>query len=101
MNMTKEEYVKTFEICGTKVDLGLDDYGQCYFIEWTNESGEVNSIGLGTYNFNYLEEIYSIFDDEYKRLWRKDFFGEKMTEEEEAAWKHYKRIFDEEYKNLD
>ena len=45
--------------------------------------------------------IYSIFDDGYKRLWRKDFFGEEMTEEEEAAWKHYKRIFDEEYKNLD
>lgn len=95
--MTKEEYVKTFTVCGVKVDLGLDDYGQCYFIEWADENGEKQSAGLGTYNFNYMESIYSLFDKRYKELWRKWFYNE-MSEEEKSEWKRYEEIFDAEYK---
>ena len=29
--MTKEEYIGTIELNGTKVDIGIDDYGQQYF----------------------------------------------------------------------
>ena len=96
--MTKEEYIKTLEVCGTKVDLGLDDYGQCYFIEWTDKNGEKKETGLGTYNFNYLEEIYCLFDNRYRELLRKDMFGDEMTEEEKAEWAGYEKIFAEEYK---
>ena len=95
--MTKEEYVKTIEICGNKIDLGLDDYGQCYFIEWIDKNGEKKSTGLGTYNFHYLEAIYALFDKKYKELWRKWFYNE-MNEEEKTEWKRYEEIFDAEYK---
>ena len=96
--MTKEEYVKTFMICGVKVELGLDDYGQCYFIEWIDKNGEKKSTGLGTYNFHYLEAIYALFDKKYKELWRKWFYSDEMSEEEKTEWKRYEETFDAEYK---
>lgn len=70
--MKKEEYVKTLNICGKEIQLGLDDYGQCYFIEWIDDEGREQSTGLGTYNFHYLEDIYYLFDPEYKNLARKE-----------------------------
>jgi len=46
------------------VELFLSDYGQCYFIKYKNlNTGEVDEVGLGTYNFNYLEEILSLVDN--------------------------------------
>ena len=98
--MTKEEYVKTFEVCGTKVDLGLDDYGQCYFIEWTDKNGERKETGLGTYNFHYLEEIYSMFDEKYRDLARKEIFGD-LTDADWNELNKYDKMFEEEYKQYD
>ena len=60
--MTKQEYIETLYINGIKVDVGIDDYGQCYFFEYTDENGQFNSIGCGTYNEWYLEEIYYYLD---------------------------------------
>lgn len=95
--MTKEEYIKTIEICGTKVDLGLNDYGQCYFIEWTDKNGKKQSTSLGAYNSDYLREIYYLFDNRYKELSRKELFGE-LNDSERAEMNHYQEIFNEEYK---
>lgn len=98
--MTKEQYIKTIEVCGTKVDLGLDDYGQCYFIEWIDKNGEKKSAGLGTYNFHYMESIYHMFDERYRELSRKELFGEVTSPEWLELEKYYK-MFDEEYKKKD
>jgi len=46
------------------VELFLSSYGQCYFIKYKNlKTGEVDEVGLGTYNFNYLEEIIGLLDN--------------------------------------
>ena len=60
--MTDKEYIETLNICGRQVRVGMDDYGQCYFFEFVDDNGDVQSIGCGTYNTNYLEEIYGYFD---------------------------------------
>ena len=95
--MTKEEYVKTLNVGGHEIKLGLDDYGQCYFIEWTDENGEKKSAGLGTYNFHYMESIYYMFDERYKNLLRKETFGE-ISSPEWLELEKYDKIFEEEYK---
>ena len=95
--MMKEEYVKTLNVGGHEIKLGLDDYGQCYFIEWADPlTGELKETGLGTYNFNYMEDIYYLFDDRYKELVRRELFGE-LSDGETAEMENYRRIFDEEY----
>lgn len=96
--MDTNEYIKTLTIDGYEIKLGLDDYGQCYFIEWEDEQNKVQTLGLGTYNFRYMEEIYYLFDPVYKDLSRKNLYGEELTEEEKALWKRYKDLFEEEYK---
>lgn len=94
--MNRDSYIKTFHICGYDIDLGLDDYGQCYYIEW-DDYGEKKSTSLGTYNFHYLEDIYYLLDPVYKILTHKDLWGEEMTLEEKEAWQDYQKIFEEEY----
>ena len=99
--MKKDEYIKTLNVGGKEIKLGLDDYGQCYFIEWTDDLGLHHEMGLGTYNFNYMEDIYCMFDEEYRELSRKDLFGEYMTPEENDKWLEYKKLFEKEYKFYD
>jgi len=96
----EEKYIETLHINGYDINLGIDDYGQCYFIEW-EEDGQKKDLGLGTYNFRYLEEIYYLFDPVYKILAIKDLKGEEMTPEEKKEWQQYKDSFDEEYKLLE
>lgn len=98
--MTEQEYIKTLCIDGQDVDLGLDDYGQCYFIEWIDETGRRKDMGLGTYNFRYMEEIYYMFDPIYKILASKDLWGEDMTTEEKTEWQKYQDLFNQEYEGL-
>lgn len=95
--MTKEEYVKTLEVNGIKVDLGLDDYCQCYFIEWADKNGDRQSTSLGTYNTHYMEDIYYLFDSNYKDLSRKEIFG-GLTDTDWNELNKYGKIFEEEYK---
>lgn len=94
--MKKEDYFKTFEVNGVKIDVGLDDYGQCYYIEW-EENGEKKSTGLGTYNFYYLDAIYHMFDPVYRELNKKEMFGEDMTPEEIKKLEEYRALFRKEY----
>ena len=96
--MEFSQYIKTLTICGHDIDLGLDDYGQCYFIEWIDENGDKKDTGLGTYNFHYMESIYHMFDPVYKELSRKKLYGEELTEEEKVLCKRYQDLFKEEYK---
>lgn len=95
--MTKEKYIKTFNICGHKIDLGLDDYGQCYFIEWTDSKGAAQSANFGSYDSDYMRNIYYTFDNRYRELSKKELFGE-LNDSERAEMNHYQEIFNEEYK---
>lgn len=91
--MKKDEYVTTLNICGKEIKLGLDDCGQCYFVEWL-ENGETKSMGLGTYNFHYMSDIYYMFDPVYKELSKKDFRNQ-LVPEEKKQFDEYKKLFSE------
>ena len=47
--MRKEEYVESVKVGDIKVDIGIDDYGQCYFFEYL-DNGEVKEVCCGSYN---------------------------------------------------
>ena len=59
--MRKEEYVKSVKVGNIKVDVGIDDYGQCYFFEYL-DNGELKEVCCGSYNLLYMEEIASYFN---------------------------------------
>ena len=61
--MNKEEYFKTIYIKDTKVDIGVDDYGQQYFLEFEKD-GEIQTIGCGAYQFDFIEQAVYYIDPE-------------------------------------
>ena len=97
--MDEKDYVKTLVVGGKEIKLGLDDCGQCYYIEW-EQDGETKETCLGTYNFHYMEDIFHLFDDDYRNLSRKWLWSEDMTSDEQANWNEYQRIIEEEYGSI-
>ena len=59
--MRKEEYVESVKVGDIKVDIGIDDYGQCYFFEYL-DNGELKEVCCSPYNLLYMEEIASYFN---------------------------------------
>lgn len=51
--MKKEEFVESIFFNGKLVNVGLDDAGQSYFIEYVNDRGELKEESVGSYNENY------------------------------------------------
>ena len=60
--MTREEFVENIVIGNKLISVGLDDYGQCYFIEWA-EDGKIKEESCGSYNFNYKGYIEERFGE--------------------------------------
>ena len=60
--MKKEDYVETLIIKGKRVDVGLDDYGQCYYFEYKDDKGDNREISCGSFNEDYLGEIADFFN---------------------------------------
>lgn len=60
--MKSSEYVKTLLVGGYVVNVGVDDYSQCYFYEYVNENEESVIGSCGTYNFEYEDYIRYILD---------------------------------------
>ena len=88
--MKQKEYVKTIVVYGKMVNIGMDDYGQQYFIEYVNNSGELVETGCGAYNHNY-EEVAKWCIDAHKA--QIDFYGEeevlRMENERKEILKKY------------
>ena len=59
--MKQEEYVKTDVYNGHMYNVGVDDYGQQYFIEYMNENGELAEECCGAYNANYMGAVEALF----------------------------------------
>ena len=97
--MRKEEYIKTLIVNNKEIKLGIDDYGQCYFIEFINDNGDIEELSLGTYNCDYMEEIYGLFDEEYKKLLEKEFLKKPFSKSDKNKMDKYKKLFKEEYRN--
>lgn len=59
--MKSEEYVTTVVFNGKMINIGLDDFGQCYFIEFLDDNGQL--VQEACYNFcsSYLDYIEDRF----------------------------------------
>ena len=78
--MKKEEYIETIVVNKKMVNVGMDDYGQCYFLEWVDDEGNLQETGCGTYNLNYYEVALSMFDYKgyYITVYGQDAWDELM-----------------------
>ena len=59
--MTHGQYVKTVIYNGHMVNVGLDDAGQCYFLEYLDDDGKLAEISCGAYNHDYQYFIEYLF----------------------------------------
>ncbi len=88
--MKRDEYVKTIVVYGKMVNIGMDDYGQQYFIEFVNENGELTEIGCGAYNFDVEDVAKSIIDYERhsREIWGDEEWKEMQKAKEERMKKY-------------
>lgn len=61
--MKREEYITTINYNGHMINVGMDDPGQQYFLEFVDDSGELVEYGCGSYNDDYHAEIERIFGE--------------------------------------
>lgn len=96
--MTREEYVTTFTINGKRADVGIDDYGQCYFLEW-EENGEKQEVSLGTYNTEIVEGVFYYLDPIYRHL-QSRIYSDDLTNSEVELLTVYSQMIEEIYKDM-
>ena len=88
--MKQEEYVKTIVVYGRMVNVGMDDYGQQYFLEYVNEKGELVETCCGAYNHDYEEVAKWCIDTRKAYI---EFYGEeevaRIEKEREERMKRY------------
>jgi predicted SAM-dependent methyltransferase len=88
--MKQEEYVKTIVVYGKMVNVGMDDYGQQYFLEYINENGQLIEVGCGAYNYDFEDVAKTMIDyDRYSREIYGDELWEQMKKEKEERLKKY------------
>ena len=61
--MLRDEYIETLVLNGKMINIGIDDAGQCYFVEWVDKDGNIQQESCGTYNFHYKEYAEYKFGD--------------------------------------
>lgn len=60
--MLRNEYIDSFAFGDTLVNIGMDDNGQSYFLEWAC-NGELKQLSCGGYYTNYKEVAEYEFGD--------------------------------------
>jgi len=63
--MQQDEYVTSINYNGALVNIGMDDYGQSYFIEYADGESVV-TVGCGTYNTDYMSTVEYCLGDPKK-----------------------------------
>lgn len=61
--MKQNEYLNTFVYKGHMINLGIDDNGQQFFIEYMGEDGTLKEESCGAYNSNYMDAVEFLFGD--------------------------------------
>ena len=59
--MKKEEYIETIVFNGHIINIGIDDYGQTYFLEYVDNNGKLVEDCVGPYESDYMSYIEHIF----------------------------------------
>lgn len=90
--MKQEEYVKTIVVYGKMLNVGIDDYGQQYFLEYVDDNGELQEIGCGAYNSDIEDVAKTIIDR--RRYMIEEYGEEEVLKMEEAKRKRMERYND-------
>lgn len=61
--MRRDEYIETIVFNGQMINVGIDDYGQTYFLEYVNKDGELVEDCVGAYETDYKSYIESVFGE--------------------------------------
>lgn len=96
--MISEDFIKTIEIEGIKVDIGQNDYGQCYYFEYEKD-GQKFDISCGTYNADVISYIFFELCSRYRKLWGKNFRNE-LTDEEKIEYQEWEKKIREKEKEF-
>lgn len=59
--MQRDEYIRTINYNGHMVNVGLDDAGQQFFLQYINEDGDLVETGCGAFNDCYMYEVERLF----------------------------------------
>lgn len=86
--MKRDEYIKTIVFNGNMINLGLDDAGQTYFIEYA-EDGELKEECVGSYVCDYEDYIEWRFGDPAINC---PVYNEVTTSETECCTYHNKSM---------
>lgn len=90
--MNKEDYIKTIYIENIPVNIGIDDYGQCYYFEWF-DGKDMHEESCGAYNTDYVGYILYRLCPKYKDLLIKKLLN-KLTMEEKNELIQYEKFID-------
>lgn len=90
--MKQEEYVKTIVVYGKMLNVGMDDYGQQYFLEYVDDNGELQEIGCGAYNSDIEDVAKTIVDR--RRYMIEEYGEEEVLRIEEEKRKRMERYND-------
>lgn len=90
--MKRDEYVKTIVIYGKMLNVGMDDYGQQYFLEYVDDNGELQEIGCGAYNSDIEDVAKTIIDR--RRYMIEEYGEEEVLRIEEEKRKRMERYND-------
>ena len=93
--MKQNEYVKTIVVYGKMVNIGMDNYGQQYFIEYVDNNGDLVEVGCGAYNFDYEDTAKSIIDYRRRSI---EIWGEEAVLEMERAREERMKKYEEKEK---
>lgn len=90
--MKPNEYIKTIVIYGKMINVGIDDYGQQYFLEYVDDNGELQEVGCGAYNSDIEDVAKTIIDS--RRYMIEEYGEEEVLKMEEAKRKRMERYND-------
>lgn len=90
--MKPNEYIKTIVIYGKMINVGIDDYGQQFFLEYVDDNGELQEIGCGAYNSDIEDVAKTIIDR--RRYMIEEYGEEEVLKMEEAKRRRMERYND-------
>jgi len=89
-------YYRTVIIDGVEVDIGLDDYGQCYVFRY-KDGNDIVEHCCGAYNSEYMYDVVYAVSSRYRELCRLELF-DALSEAEAEELKRYEQFIREENK---
>ena len=63
-----DTYVETLVVNNKMINVFMNDPGQCYWFQWIDDNGMIQSMSCGTYCFDYKNIIEDFFEPSEEKL---------------------------------